>query len=155
MMDKNILDPEITLIAQCHTCNEKIIYGIEKCPYCGIMIDYDDIIPSIVNNFVIAQAISSANTIRTFDMAVIFFLGTSLIRYIIDYPTWIDIVMSALWVMPLIIITRWHFKHGRWESADPDYLLSKKQMKWAFKLWLVANAFNIIVIWVGGLYKVA
>lgn len=61
----------------------------------------------------------------------------------------IDILSSAVCGMPLVIIIRWYVKHGRWESADPDYLLARKHMKWAFKLWLVANAFNIIVVLVG------
>lgn len=152
-MDKDFLEPAITLTAQCHTCNEKVVFGMEKCPHCGITIDQDAVVPSVVNHFLITQAVSSANTIRAFNPAVIFFIVSSLARFIADMPTWLDIAMSVFWLTPLLTIILWNTRHGKWDSVDFDYLFSQKEIKGSFRLWLAANVFNAIVIINDGLIK--
>ncbi|MBO0724688.1 MAG: hypothetical protein J2P52_03730 [Blastocatellia bacterium] len=154
MLDRNLLDPEISLIGKCHTCSEQILFEQEFCPHCGIKIDHDDIAPSVVNNFLLTQAVSSANTIRTFDVAVYIFLGQSLIRFMIDFPLWYDVVTSLFGIIPIIIIGRWFRRHGNWETRDGDYLTARKKLKKSFWLWLAANAFNGALIGVGGLIKI-
>jgi hypothetical protein len=154
MLDRNFLDPEISLIGKCHTCNEQILFGQEFCPQCGIKIDHEDIVPSVVNNFLLTQAISSANTIRTFDVGVYIFLGVSLIRFMIDFPLWYDVVTSLSGVIPMIIIARWLLRHGNWETRDVEYLTARKGMKKSSWLWLAANSVNGAFIGVGGLIKI-
>jgi len=154
MFDRNFLDPEISLVGKCHTCNEQILFEHEFCPQCGIKIDHEDMAPSVVNNFLITQAISSANTIRTFDIGVYIFLGASVIRFMIDFPLWYCVVTSLSGAMPLIIILRWFHRHGRWETRDGEYLTARKEMKKSLWLWLAANAVNGVLIGVGGLVKI-
>ena len=153
MQDKNFLEPEITLTGECHTCGEPIIYGREHCLNCGIEIDHDELAPSVINHFVITQACSAANSIRTFDVAVFIFLGHAILRAVIqsilNYPLWIDILASAFWVLPVLTITRWFRRHGNWDSQDQDYLFARKEMKSALWLWVAANIINGIVIWIG------
>jgi hypothetical protein len=154
MLDRDFLDPEISLIGKCHTCNEQILFGQEFCPECGIRIDHEDIAPSVVNNFLLTQAVSSANTIRTFDVGVHFCLGTSILRFLIDFPLWFDVVTSLGWVAPFIIIWIWFRRHGNWETRDVEYLTARKGMKKSIWLWLAANTVNGVLIGVGGLVKI-
>jgi hypothetical protein len=154
MLDRNFIDPEISLIGQCHTCNERILFGQERCPQCGIKIDHDDMAPSVVNNFLLTQAVSSANTIRTFDLGVYMFLGTSFSRFIIDFPLWFDVGTSLFWVIPMIIIGMWFRRHGNWETRDREYLDARTGMKKSFWRWLAANALNGVFIGAGGLVKI-
>src|SRR5262245_60021029 len=146
MIKKDFLDPKVTPIANCHTCGEMVQFGLEKCPNCGIVLDQEDIYPSVVVNFIITQAISSANSIRTFDVAVFFSLGVSLLRLGLEMPFWYNVVTCIPWLFPLIIIIRWFFKHGRWPITDGEYELAKKEMRSGFGLWLVVNGFNLIVL---------
>jgi hypothetical protein len=154
MFDRNFLDPEISLVGKCHTCNEQILYVQEFCPQCGIKIDHEDMAPSVVNNFLITQAISSANTIRTLNIGVHLFLGVSVLRLMIDFPLWYDVVTSLSGAIPLIIIPRWFLWHGRWETRDKEYLIARKEMKKSFWLWLAANAVNSVLISMGGRVKI-
>ena len=150
MFDKNFHDPEITLVGKCHTCNEQILYGLEFCPKCGIKIVHEDMEISVVNNFLLTQAVSSANSIRTLNVGVHFFLGTSILRFLIDYSFWFDVVTSLTWFIPLFVIMRWFLRHGRWESNDVEYLTSRKEMKKSFWLWLAAHAVNCLLIGMDG-----
>jgi hypothetical protein len=154
MFDRNFLDPEISLVGKCHTCNEQILFEQEFCPQCGIKIDHEDMALSVVNNFLITQAISSANTIRTLNVGVHFFLGASVIRLMIDFPLWYDVVTSLSGALALIIIPRWFRRHGRWVTHDEEYLTARKEMKKSFWLWLAANAVNGVLIGLGGLVQI-
>ncbi len=144
-MDKNLLAPEITVTAKCHTCQETILYGLENCPYCEIRLDHEELAVSAINTFVINQAISSANTIKTFDPAAPLFLLLVLLRVLIDLPTWYELVCSVAWLFPLLIISAWFIKHSRWDSNDEDFLAARKAMKSSFKVWLALNVLSLIV----------
>jgi hypothetical protein len=146
MRNNDFLEPEITLVANCHTCGEMVRFGLEKCANCGITLDQEEIFPSVIVNFVITQACSSANSIRTLDVGVLLFLGVSLMRYVIDYPLWFNLIASVFWLGPLVMILRWFHKHGRWNIADQEYEFAKKEMREGLRLWLAAHIFNAIII---------
>src|SRR5262245_20617839 len=103
-MDRNFLDPEITPTAKCHTCGEVILWGIDKCSYCGIELDQQEMFINAVNSFVITQACSSANTIRASDPAAAIFLLSIMTRVIFEWPLWFDIAMSLVWLLPILMI---------------------------------------------------
>ena len=145
-MNNNLLTPEITITAQCHTCRETILYGLEDCPYCGIKLDHEELAIGAINTFVINQAISSANTIKTFDPAAPLLLLVILFRALIDLPTWYELICSVVWLFPLLAISGWFVKHGRWDSNDEDFWAAKTAMKSSFKVWLAVNALSFIVL---------
>jgi len=140
------LEPEITPYGNCPRCREMVLFGSTHCAYCGLELDQEEIFPSVVANFVITQAISSANSIRTLDIGVIFFIGAIIIRRLMDCGLWFDLGTSLFWLAPLWVIVRWYFKHGRWESDDEEYNFAKKEMRAVFLLWAGAHFFNAIVI---------
>lgn len=144
--NNDFLEPLITLIADCHTCGEKVRFGFEKCPNCGIELDQEALFPSVVQNFVLTQAVSSANTIRTLDPAVFFFLGTALIRYVIAYPLWWNLATTIFWFGPPVLIIRWFYKHGRWGIENQEYKNAGKEMWAGLKFWAVSHVFNAIII---------
>lgn len=146
MEDKNFLDPEVSLSGNCHTCNEPILFAQEHCPYCGIKLDHEDMVPNVINHFLIDQAITSANSVLTFDVGVYIFLGTSLLRFLIGFPMWFSLATSLAWVLPFLIVIKWFRRHGKWDSRDEEYLSKRKQMKHSFWLWLAAHFFNAIII---------
>lgn len=121
------LEPEITPYGNCPRCRELVLFGSTHCPYCDLELDQEEIFPSVIVNFVITQAISSANSIRTFDMGVIIFIGMIVSRYFVNYGLWVDIGLSSFWLLPLWMIVRWYFKHGRWEIDDEEYSHAKKK----------------------------
>lgn len=144
--DDDFLDPPITPFGKCHTCKETVVFGIKHCPQCGIELDYDEIFPSIHDYFVITQAVSSANNLRTFDVSILLLIGVSFIRFSFDYGLWFLIITGIVWILPLIRINQWFGRHGKWECSDPDYLEAIERMKWSRKLWIAANIFNAITI---------
>jgi hypothetical protein len=142
----DFLDPPITPYGKCHTCGEKILFGTERCPNCGIEIDYDEVFPSVYNYFVITQAISSANNLRTLDIGVVLLIGVSLIRFVFDYGLWFTLITGMPWLLPLFRIIQWFWRHGNWECSDSEYVEARERMQWSLKLWAAANVFNAIVI---------
>src|SRR5581483_5492946 len=144
--NNDFLNPAVTPFANCHTCRELVRLGTERCPHCGIKLDQEEIFPSAAINFLISQAYSSANNIRTFDPAVVIFLALLLMRYLSDYPLWFNLVTSVVWLGPVVIIIRWFRKHGRWNISDSEYEYAKKEMRAGLRLWIAAHLFNAIVI---------
>ena len=140
------LNPSITPFGKCHTCGEKILFGTERCPNCGIEIDHDAVFPSTFNYVVITQAISSANNFRTLDIGVILLIVVSLIRFVFDYGLWFTLITSLPWLLILLRVDHWFRRHGRWDCADPEYLEARERMKWSRRYWAAANFFNVIVI---------
>ena len=142
----DFLDPPITPFGNCHTCGETVVFGIRQCPHCGIEIDHDDIFPSVYNYFVIAQAISSANNLRTLDASIVVLIGVSLTSLVFDYGLWFTLITGLTWVIPLIRIIRWFRRHGNWECSDHEYQEARERMRWSLKLWIAASIFSAIVI---------
>ncbi|MFN0109744.1 MAG: hypothetical protein ACKVZH_12895 [Blastocatellia bacterium] len=140
-LKKEVLEPEITATGNCHSCCELVQWGTPKCPYCGTLLDKRRMYDSAVENFYITQAVSSANTIRTFRPAAFLFivaLGLSLMGS--GSPA-----IKFIWPLALIVIIRWFIKHGRINSTDADYLEAKQKMRVDFFLWLAINILNLIV----------
>jgi hypothetical protein len=157
MRKNDFLEPDITLVADCHTCGEMVRFGLVRCPTCGMLLDLEEIFPSAVVNFLITQACSSANSIRTFDVAIFFFLGVSASLYLYSlffnellwFHVALNAVLSVVWLLPVTLVGRWFYKHGRWRISDPEYEFAKKEMRAGLKLWLAAHIFNAIVIYAG------
>ena len=145
MLEKNILNPKVSLIADCHTCGERVLFGREVCPYCGITLDLEDLFPSAAINYVLTRAISSANDIRGGNIAVFLSLGITVFALLGDMPFWFHLLNCSGWGV-LIIILLWFWKHGRWRINDREYESVKREMKGSLRMWLIANAFNLIVL---------
>lgn len=150
-LDKNILDPDITATARCHGCNEVVLYERTHCPYCGIELDRHKMRASAASSHAVGQAISSANTIRTFNPAAVLFLIVSifsplLFREASEWPVRFDFYFSFVAVTSLVIVGRWFVKHGRLQSAEADYQAAKKAMRKSFALWLVVNLVNLAAL---------
>ena len=126
-----------------------VTYGQVNCPYCGVTLDPDELYPSVVKNFVITQAVSAANNLRSFDLAVIFFLGVGIYSSFFLELLWFHAICSIVWLTPLLMIWSWFTKHGKWQLSDPDYEFSKKEMIAGLKLWLGAHFFNGVIIFIG------
>lgn len=140
LLNKEVLEPEITLTGNCHSCHELVQFGTPKCPYCGTLLDKRRMYDSAVENFYITQAVSSANTIRTFRPAVFFFIiavGLSLV----DKSR---AILLFLWPLALMVIIRWFIKHGRINSTNADYQEAKQKMRSDFLLWLAINILSLI-----------
>lgn len=148
-MDKNILNPDITVTARCYACNEVVLYGREQCPYCGIKLDQEKMRISAMNNFAIDQAISSANTIRAFNPAAVLFLIVSVIPPYLSWarsPIRFDFAFTLICISAVMVVGSWLGKHEQRPSPEPEYQEAKKAMRKSFTLWLVANIVNVVVL---------
>lgn len=146
--DKNILSPDITATARCHACNEVVLYERTQCPYCGVNLDPQKMQASANESHAINQAVSSANTIRTFNPAAFLLLIIWVFSaFMSDRPSGSmirsDFTLTAMAAFALGVVIVWFVKHGRWPSAEPDYQDAKKEMRKSFALWLGMNVVNL------------
>lgn len=146
LLQKEVLEPEITATGNCHSCNELVQLGTVKCQYCGTLLDQQRMMASARENFVITQAVSSANTIHTFRPAAYLFIAIAVGRFLMDYSVRNNLLISVMWFLPVATIIGWFFKHGGRNSSDEDYLESRKKMKSDLLLWLAINILNWIAL---------
>ncbi|HQR32576.1 MAG TPA: zinc ribbon domain-containing protein [Blastocatellia bacterium] len=146
MIQPEILKPGITAMGNCQSCGELVQLGTAKCPSCGILLDQQRMRESAKVNFAITQAISSANTIRTFKPAAYLLALIAVGRFFLDFRLRNNFLLTIVWAFPLITIVGWFMKHGALNSVDEEYLESKKHMKSALILWLVTNILNWITL---------
>jgi len=102
-------------------------------------------------NHAINQAISSANTIRTFNPAAFLFLAALAFNaFMSSRPSKSmlrsDLTLTAMAIFALGTIIVWFVKHGRWPSTEPDYRDAKKEMRKSAALWLGMNIVNAVVL---------
>jgi hypothetical protein len=142
-----MIEPDVTLIANCHTCNELVRFGHVECPNCGIKIDHEEIFFSLLSNYFSTQAISAANNLRTADIGVWVFLGVSLIVFVSNYPYWFSIVLTFFWLIPILQIFRWFRRYKKLVFEDEEFALAKKQLRHSAAMWVIANCLNAILIW--------
>jgi hypothetical protein len=129
MMNKDVLDPAITATARCHGCNEIVLLGTRQCPYCEMELDQKEMQARALKSVKIDQAITSANTIRTFNPAIFLLFIIALLRLVMDFGFQLNLYATFLWFLPAVTIVLWFIKHGGWKSFEEDYLTSKKAMK--------------------------
>lgn len=138
---KDVLEPKITVMGNCPSCGEFVRWGLAQCPQCETLLDKEQMLKSAQEHFRITQAVSSANTIRTFRPAAYIFIAIAVGNFLLASRS------IAIWLVcffPLVAVIRWFFKHGRWYSANEDYLEAKKKMKSDLLLWLALNFLNLI-----------
>lgn len=149
LLDKNILEPDVTVTAKCPACNEVVLYGRQQCPYCGARLDWEKMWSSVRSSFAIDQAISSANTIRTFNPAAVMFLlmpPLNLLLNVSGSPIKYDVVFTILCLLSLAVAGRWFLKHGLWPMQEPEYKAAKRAMRKSLALWLAVNLLNVIFL---------
>lgn len=155
-LDPNILNPNVAVTVRCPACDEVVLYEREQCPYCGINLDKQKLRASAINTLKLDRAISSANTIRTFDPGAALFLIVSVIVSLInpvlretDLPVRVDFYFTYVCLGALGVVCFWFQLHGRLQSQEPDYLSAKKAVKKSFLLWLAVNVVNLTLMIAG------
>ncbi len=148
-LDKNILDPNVAVTVRCPACNEVVLYEREQCPYCGIKLDKQKLQASAISTLAVDRAISSANTIRTFNPGAVLFLIVSFINPFLssmDLPIRVEFYFTYVCLGALAIVGAWFGTHGKLPSQEPDYLSAKQTIKKSFLLWLAVNVVNLTLL---------
>lgn len=153
-LQKDFLDPAINPFGRCTACRELVSLKFENnewtpaketCSRCGAILDKEEVLLSAYNNFVITQAISSANNVWASDYVLVIFVAQMILRSIMAFPSSFMIFTSIIGIAFLFGIAQWFYKHGRWDSDDEEYLDAKKKMRWSLLLWGTANIVNVIL----------
>lgn len=148
MPKEDLFEPKVTPIGKCYTCLQPLVFGVQHCPHCGIIVDYEDenLMRTAVDHILITQAISSANTLRTMNPAMIIFLGSALMSYGLDYVWWFKLITILPACFILLSVKAWFVRHGNWESNDPEYREAQQHMKVCVRNWGLTNLFILLLI---------
>lgn len=190
-IDRNFFAPEVTPHAKCPDCGktfvvnrdllnsifdriesanenlheaarEKVIYV--KCPHCRTEFEPQEILPNLINQTYLTQAIGAAKTILTFDVAIFFFAGVIAVEW------WLSTILPELqefasilrfvvigasfcWLFSLALIINWFVSYGGLESDDPEFVAVKKSLKMSFALWFAMNLLNVLLLNYQGWFK--
>lgn len=149
------VEPSMHLFGKCPVCKElvrmkveddELLVAIDRCRHCGALLDTEEILPSVVNHFLITQAISTANNFWVADYALIAFVVQMVSSLFTPFPFGLGLFVSLTGISFLFGVIYWFFKHGRWDSDDEEYVDAKKKMRWSLLLWTGANVLNVILI---------
>ena len=148
MPDEDLFEPKVTPIGKCPTCLQPLVFGAQHCPHCGIAVDYEDedLVRTAVDHILLTQAISAANTLRTMNPAMIIFLGSALLSYLLDYAWWFKLITILPACFILLSVRAWFVRHGNWESNDTEYQEARQQMKICLRNWGLTNLFILLLI---------
>ncbi len=156
--DPEILNPDVSIFSECPTCRGLIPIKLKDndlcleerhCPHCGIQIYENEIIEAAGKNIVTTQAVSSANKVASFDLAVLIFLGVSLLNFLFNQFFLIvlfTVLTLTIWTFPLIFCIKWFWRYDRWMLNDEDYLIAKSEIKKSALLWSAAHFLNALLI---------
>lgn len=160
--ENRFLDPSVHLFSKCPNC-EKLIpiktkgeefYTEDKnCQNCGFEFNSYELLQNLAINTIVTQAVSSANSITGFDLAVVIFIPLIIFLLFIFplfAPVFVFIKIAFLFnisvnFLPVIICIRWLLKFGRWQFEDEEFTESKKKVKSTLFLWVVAHIFSMIL----------
>ena len=152
MKESLFKEPLVNPFVECPNCKELLEWGTELCPRCREEIDPEYATVSAVLVYYNTQACSLANSISTFDAFIPIALIVGVAIYAIDwYSGSFRISLGFLFwpIMPLLAITLWFIRFGRFKFGDEEYLKARREMKRSFAFWLVLLIVQVLLITVG------
>ena len=120
--------------------------GKKECPRCGFFLNQELVKASARENFITAQAVGSANSIRLFNFGAYLLPAIALGRFIVDYSLHNNLVIIVVGLIPLAMIARWFIRFGNRDCDDIYFLEAKRRMKSISSLWLGANIWNWVTL---------
>jgi hypothetical protein len=120
------------------------------CPRCREEIDpeYGGLRAVVVHHN--TQAVSLANSISTFDAFIPLALIGGVAIYAIEWYTTgsprISLGLLFWPVIPLLAISLWFYRFGRFAIGDDEYLKARREMKRSFAFWLVLLIVQLLLI---------
>ena len=123
------------------------------CPRCREEIDpeYGGLSAAVV--YYNTQAVSLAKSISTFDafipLALIGGVGIFAIDWFTSGTPRISLFILFWSAIPLLAISLWFFRFGRFKMGDDEYLKARRDMKRSFAFWLVLLIVQLLLIAVG------
>lgn len=126
----------------CDSCGASVRVGAKKCPRCEVYLNQEFVKASAIENLITAQALRSARNICIFNPVAYLMIAIAIGRFLINFPLHHNLVITIIWLIPLVLIGGWFIRYGTRDSSDYTFLEIKRQMKTTFSLWLSMNMLN-------------
>lgn len=150
MRESLFKQPAVIPFVECPNCKELLEWAAEVCSRCREEIDseYAKLSATIVHYN--TQACSLANSISTFDAFIPLALILGIGIYAIDWYTFGTLRISLailFWpIIPLLAITLWFIRFGRFKIGDEEYLKAYREMKRSFAFWLASFIVQLLLV---------
>lgn len=151
--DPEILDPTVHCFARCFSCRNLVRIGENEegdldfserqCPNCGVFLDEEGVSNSFVVELLHTTAITSANKVSSFDIAIFPYLGVGVLLAAVGYPYTVRVVNLIPYLFILTIYLRWFYRYWyKCRFDDPEYLESVSAVRKSFYIWIAATILN-------------
>ena len=147
-MDKDSFSSQPnTLTIICPSCGETLLYGVNECRFCQVVIDEAYKKASVASQTLMTNAVKSANVIRSFRTLFYILIGATVLAFFLD-PPYLEVILFVS-ILNLIGPTRWLRKYGGASLNHAEVLEAKKDMKVDLYLWISATllAGTLLIIW--------
>jgi hypothetical protein len=142
--DAPFTNPRVTPFIQCPSCRRLIECDAALCPHCREEIDPE--YAAISKAVVVYQtaAVSSANTIKTAEIAAGLVFIASFIGFWFDPPLIIANLLTP--ILSAAAVAVWFYRFGRIRLDDDEYLKARRDMRNSLVLWLVLLGVQILAL---------
>jgi fatty acid desaturase len=115
--------------------------SMQQCRFCSVPLDPAVVELTAERQEKANQAYSDASFLKTAAIAMLVFVGLSLIPFL-PFVYW---GFLGIFIVVLILLIRWQVKFGSLLTSDADYKLAKRSRNIALVLWLVAIPLGFII----------
>ena len=126
--------PRVTPFVSCPNCHRLLDVTAEHCPHCREPIDEDYRRRSAIYTVVVTQAVSSANTLRTFDPAVLLCVGITVWSVLFGFA-WASAVLAVTAAMAVYGCVAWLHRYRGLELTNREFLAARRSVRWSLRLW--------------------
>lgn len=142
--DAPFTNPLVTPFVECPGCQRLIECEATLCPYCREEIDprYAELSRLLI--VYQTAAVSSANTIKTAEMAAGIVFVASFVGFWIDPSLIIVSLLSP--ILSAAAVTVWFYRFGRFRLDDDEYRKARRDMRNSLTLWLVLISVQILAV---------
>ena len=148
-------EPDVSLFVPCPCCGRLLSEWPERCPHCRELIDDDQRVVGAVLTGIVTQAVSVANNLATFDVAILLCLGLTAYAYVSGFTVF-ALVFLKTGAIALYGCGRWLRRYGRLGSTDPDFVAANSRVRLSLAMWLAFMLFEgALTIWVVAGYVTA
>lgn len=141
-------EPDVIVTIKCDSCGETLLFGLDKCRYCGEPIEEDQAIQSAIVSIIFNRAIALANTIQTGSLAMLVFIPSAIGCYLMDWKIMFVLFVLLPSVGACYAVIRWNYKYADIQFEEPEFMEAKRKMRQHLHCWLSYIAIQAFVLFV-------
>lgn len=137
-------DPSVAVFYHCVNCRQLLAFEVDSCPHCREIVDPEQKIMLAAAKALHTMGVSSANSISSFDLAVVLLAVMSAWAWVAEFQLLVVgyVIIGAFVVLGIV---RWQRRYGRLPFDDDEFKASCREISRSLRLWVAFSIFAGLV----------